>query len=131
LRRLASGEKLIPEAIHPAAILAVEGPALIEFLLDSGADVNAKSFSLDRNDRDVWMLGDKVGPSGETAVMDACRTGTRKTVELLLKMGAGKDLNDDYRKNALGYAKEVGRSDIIELLETFTSLKGSLPQCSM
>jgi hypothetical protein len=125
-QRLASGEKLIPEAINAAAIRTVDGPALIEFLLDSESDVNAKSFSLDRNDRDVWMLGDKAGPSGETALMAACRTGTRETVELLLKMGARKDLKDDYQKTALDYANEVGRSDIIELLETSTSLNGGL-----
>jgi ankyrin repeat protein len=126
-QRLASGEKLDPEAIHTAAIRAVDGPALIRFLLDSGADVNAKSFSLDRNDRDVWMLGDEAGPSGKIPLMAPCRTGTKETVELLLKMGARKDLKDDYQKTALDYAKEVGRSDTIELLENSTSLTGSLP----
>jgi ankyrin repeat protein len=98
------GEAL-PQAIHTAAIRAKDGPALIRFLLDSRADVNAKSVSLDGNDRDVWMLGDKAGPSGETALMAACRMGTWETVELFLKMGARKDLKDDYRKTALDYAK--------------------------
>jgi ankyrin repeat protein len=125
-QRLASGEKLIPEAVRAAAIRAVDGPALVEFLLDAGADVNAKSFSLDRNNRDVWMLGDRAGSSEETALMALCGTETNETVELWLRKDARKDLKDDYWKAALDYAKEVGRSDIIELLENSTSPKDNI-----
>jgi ankyrin repeat protein len=99
---------------------------LVEFLLDAGADVNAKSFSLDRNNRDVWMLGDRAGSSEETALMALCGTETNETVELWLRKDARKDLKDDYWKAALDYAKEVGRSDIIELLENSTSPKDNI-----
>ena len=44
--------------------------------------MNAKSFSLVGTfDRDAIILGEKAGPSGETALMVACRYGTRETVE--------------------------------------------------
>jgi hypothetical protein len=48
------------------------------------------------------MLGDKEGSGGETALMALCRTGTKETVELLLRLDTRKGLKDDYWKTALG-----------------------------
>jgi hypothetical protein len=117
---LASGKEIDSGAIRAAATMSVNGPAAVEILLDAGVDVNAKSYSLGFN-RDAIILGEKGGgPSGETALMIACRYGTKETVEALLRGGARRRLRDDYGKNAWDRAKERGRSDIMDLLENFT-----------
>jgi hypothetical protein len=116
---LASGKEIDSGAIRAAARMSVNGPAAVEILLDAGVDVNAKSYSLGFN-RDAIILGEKAGPSGETALMIACRDGTRETVEALLKGGARRRLRDDYGKSAWDRAKGAGRSDIMQLLENFT-----------
>ncbi|KAF4630419.1 hypothetical protein G7Y89_g7722 [Cudoniella acicularis] len=118
---LASGKEIDSGAIRAAATMSVNGPAAIKILLDAGVDVNAKSFSLlGTFDKDAIILGERAGPSGETALMIACRYGTRETVEALLRGGARRRLRDDFGKSAWDRAKEAGRSDIMELLENFT-----------
>jgi hypothetical protein len=117
---LASGKEIDSGAIRAAATMSVNGPAAVEILLDAGVDVNAKSYSLGFN-RDAIILGEKGGgPSGETALMIACRYGTKETVEALLRGGARRRLRDDYGNSAWDRAKERGRSDIMDLLENFT-----------
>jgi hypothetical protein len=115
---LASGKEVDSGAILAAATMSVNGPAAVEILLDAGVDVNAKSFSVGW-DKEAIILRRKGDPSGETALMVACRCGTRETVEALLKGGAERHLRDDYRETAWDKAKEARRSDIMKLLENF------------
>ncbi|PMD31059.1 ankyrin [Hyaloscypha variabilis F] len=116
---LASGKEIDSEAIRAAASWPVNGPAAVELLLDAGVDVNAKGDSIGFS-RDAILLGEAGGgPSGETALMIACKYGTKETVEALLKGGARRSLRDDWGKRAWDRAKEHGRSDIMELLENF------------
>jgi ankyrin repeat protein len=126
-RLLEQGEKLFSGALHAAAKRERDGPALVAILLDAGVDVNAKSPSINMAsfDKDMIILGPSAFPSGETALMAACSEGTWETVDVLLRRGARRGLEDDYRKTAKDKAGKAGRKDIVELLENYTRAKSS------
>lgn len=115
---LALGKKIDSKAIHSAIMRAGDAPAAIKILLEAGVDVNARSLTL-LSCKDWFILGEETGPSGETALIAACRYGKRESVEALLRGGARRDLKDDYGKSAWDRAKEAGRSDIVELLDKY------------
>jgi ankyrin repeat protein len=48
--------------------------------------------------------------------MIAAGQGNQEAVDLLLRLGARKDLKDDVGKTALNYAVERGRTNVAQLL---------------
>lgn len=71
----------------------------IRFLLEKGADVNAK------------------GQYGVTALMKAAEGGRSENVKLLLEAGADVNAKDDAAETALVYAKERGYLEIVYILK--------------
>ncbi len=72
--------------------------AVVAYLLDQGADVNAPS------------------PNGTTALMMAVREGKASTVELLVKRGADVNRRNENNVSALDWAKRGNETAIAELL---------------
>ena len=54
---------------------------------------------------------------GATALLEATRMGWTDGVKLLLESGADKNIKDNYNLDALYYAKENNKKDIVRLLE--------------
>ena len=71
---------------------------MMKLLIDSGADVNAKTIK------------------GKTALMDAAFIGKADTVKLLLVMGADINAKDEEQNTALIYAAKRGTVDTIQAL---------------
>jgi uncharacterized protein len=89
---------------------------MVSLLLSYGANVNARSSSLDRD-------------SGATALMLAARSGDIQIAQMLLDNGADPNLKNKKGLNALDYArdsyyiKKSGDKELIKLLESITTLK--------
>ncbi|HUU16925.1 MAG TPA: ankyrin repeat domain-containing protein [Sedimentisphaerales bacterium] len=73
---------------------------LVQYLLDKGADINAK-------ERRGW-----------TPLHMASAAGQREIVELLISKGAALNVGDIRGGTALWYAKEQGNKEIVELLRS-------------
>jgi len=74
-------------------------PRMVTFLLDAGADVDAKS------------------PQGTTALMLAARHGDERTVSLLLERGANPTLTNPEGAIAADFARAAGRERLAVRLE--------------
>jgi uncharacterized protein len=61
-------------------------------------------------------LNTRAKGKGATVLMIAAGQGNQEAVELLLKLGARKDLKDISGKTATDYALERGRTNIARLL---------------
>jgi ankyrin repeat protein len=68
-------------------------------LLDAGADINAQEST-----------------KGWSALIWAAKRGHLESVDLLIRRGANSQLRDQDGKNALDWAKEIDRQDIMVLL---------------
>lgn len=85
------------QPIHAAA--ARRAAALIQALIDKGADPNAKQ------------------QSGYTPLHSAAQNGDSATVDVLLSAGADRSLRSDEGKTAADYARQAGHQEIARRLE--------------
>jgi ankyrin repeat protein len=75
---------------------------IVRFLLDKGADIEAKDVREGRN--------------GATVLCAVARFGNRSMAQLLLERGANITAKDDQGRTALHYATQDGRKDTVQLL---------------
>ncbi len=95
----AAGAEINPEGWTPLIYAAFEGhTAMVGFLLDEGADVDAQA------------------PNGVTALMAASRNGHLETVRLLLDRKADPELTNQAGAKALDWALAAGNTAIGGLL---------------
>ena len=117
----------------PSLFVAVHNDniALAEYLIDHGTNVNAK-FSSPSESGIVLQLapyvssiemvelliakGADVNAGPWTALHGAVEERRRDIVELLIRKGADVNAKDKEGKTALWYAKEIGHTEIVELL---------------
>ena len=109
-----------------------EGFELFKYFIDNNVDINkmgsnysaltcAASYAnynvvryLVENDIFVVDEFDKIG---QTALIEATQVEEIQMVELLLELGANKDIADSTGKTAYDYAVELGNEELIELLK--------------
>ena len=86
-------------ALHYAAT----GPQVqaVQMLLDRGARINAAA------------------PNGSTPLMMAAQYGPQASVELLLERGADRAQRTDKMLQAVDFARQAGRDDVVRMLERF------------
>ena len=100
---------------------AAESPAegrlqVMEFLLDSGADIDAVKWKHDEQSYAAFGLLE-LG----TALHYAAKNGHTDRVELLLQRGAKADVLDSTGKTALDLAQAYGRGNTAALLRSHSS----------
>ena len=83
-------------------------PEVVSLLLDHGADVDAR-----------WTKGPKwsQGPN-RTALQEGVINGHKDIVEVLLRYKADPKIKDNEGKTALDYARDSGRKEILQLLQS-------------
>ena len=97
---VASGAEINHSGWTPLAYAAFGGHAqVVEFLIDKGADVDARA------------------PNHATALMMAAKSGHAEVVKLLLEADADTDIKTADGITALKWAKESGHSKIKEMLQ--------------
>ena len=99
--------------LHGAATNAYRGGALVKFLLEHGASVNAKS----EDTAEVGFNG-PIAIGHITPLMDAAQMGGYESVEALLKAGADPNAMDVRNANALVFAVAVDHPNpkVVQLL---------------
>lgn len=84
----------------PLIMAAYSGSkSIMQKVIKNGADINYKN------------------AEGTTALLEATRMGWTDGVKLLLESGADKNIKDNYNLDALHYAKENNKKDIVRLLK--------------
>ncbi|KAG2212822.1 hypothetical protein INT46_008483 [Mucor plumbeus] len=91
--------------------------AVVQYLIDRGADVNAqRHHSADKSQA-------VAGATGSTALHVACANGCTKIVDLLLRNGAKINVKDKYGSRPVDVAAAKHHVEIVKLLETFGSMQ--------
>lgn len=113
---------------------------LIEFLIKAGADVNAKDFR--GYTVLMWFVGKEVevdmllkagavitinnqNEEGQTALIHACtenESTSPEVIAILIDAGADVNIEDNYGKRAIDYARENKKLEGTELLKRFEEL---------
>lgn len=97
--------------------------AVVQYLIDRGADVNAQRWSKKH-------VADKsqavAGATGSTALHVACANGCTKIVDLLLRNGAKINVKDKYGSKPIDVAAAKNHVEIVKLLDTFGSMQQML-----
>lgn len=97
--------------------------AVVQYLIDRGADVNAQRWSKKH-------VADKsqavAGATGSTALHVACANGCTKVVDLLLRNGAKINVRDKYGSRPIDVAAAKNHTEIVKLLDTFSSMQQML-----
>lgn len=97
--------------------------AVVQYLIDRGADVNAQRWSKKHSaDKSLAVPG----AIGSTALHMACAHGCIKIVDLLLRNGAKIHVKDKYGSKAVDLAAAKNHVEIVKLLETFGSMQQML-----
>lgn len=105
-----------------AALLLIEAGADLKSLNEM--DDNAATLASSLNDIKILNAILKKDPSvinkansnGKTALMEAARHGTKKTISILLTAGADKTLKNKNSQTALDIAKKAQNEDAVQLL---------------
>ncbi|KAI9274200.1 ankyrin repeat-containing domain protein [Sporodiniella umbellata] len=94
--------------------------AVVQYLIDRGADVNAQKWSKKHSTDKSQAVA---GATGSTALHVACANGCTKIVDLLLRNGAKIDVKDKYGSRPIDVAAAKNNSEIVSLLETFGAMQ--------
>ncbi|KAI8982218.1 ankyrin repeat-containing domain protein, partial [Mycotypha africana] len=94
--------------------------AVVQYLIDRGADVNAQKWSKKHS---VDKSQAVAGATGSTALHVACANGCTKIVDLLLRNGAKTNVRDKYSSRPVDVAAAKNHTEIVRLLETFESME--------
>ncbi|KAI8974329.1 ankyrin repeat-containing domain protein [Pilobolus umbonatus] len=97
--------------------------AVVQYLIDRGADVNAQRWSKKHSADKSQAVP---GAIGSTALHMACAHGCIKIVDLLLRNGAKIHVKDKYGSKAVDLASAKNHVEIVKLLETFGSMQQML-----
>jgi ankyrin repeat protein len=99
-RLVRAGAAVTRKGWSPIGYAAFQGHLeVVRFLLDSGADVDARA------------------PNQATPLMFAARNGHIEVARLLIERGADVDLKSDTGASAMVWAAERGNTDIMELIQ--------------
>ncbi|KAI8322160.1 hypothetical protein EDC96DRAFT_245948 [Choanephora cucurbitarum] len=94
--------------------------AVVQYLIDRGADVNAQRWSKKHSADKSQAVA---GAIGSTALHVACANGCTKIVDLLLRNGAKINVRDKYGSRPIDVAAAKNHTEIVKLLETFGSMQ--------
>lgn len=94
--------------------------AVVQYLIDRGADVNAQKWSKKHSTDKSQAVA---GATGSTALHVACANGCTKIVDLLLRNGAKIDVKDKYGSRPIDVAAAKNNVEIVRLLETFGAMQ--------
>ncbi|KAK4514082.1 p48 polypeptide of DNA primase [Mucor velutinosus] len=94
--------------------------AVVQYLIDRGADVNAQRWSRKHSADKSQAVA---GATGSTALHVACANGCTKIVDLLLRNGAKINVKDKYGSRPVDVAAAKHHVEIVKLLETFGSMQ--------
>ncbi|KAI8098360.1 ankyrin repeat-containing domain protein [Gilbertella persicaria] len=94
--------------------------AVVQYLIDRGADVNAQRWSKKHSTDKSQAVA---GATGSTALHVACANGCTKIVDLLLRNGAKINVRDKYGSRPIDVAAAKHHTEIVKLLETFGSMQ--------
>ncbi|KAI7898996.1 uncharacterized protein BX663DRAFT_522792 [Cokeromyces recurvatus] len=94
--------------------------AVVQYLIDRGADVNAQRWSKKHSTDKSQAVA---GATGSTALHVACANGCTKIVDLLLRNGARTNVRDKYGSRPVDVAAARNHIEIVKLLETFDSMQ--------
>ncbi|KAI7866911.1 uncharacterized protein EV154DRAFT_540982 [Mucor mucedo] len=97
--------------------------AVVQYLIDRGADVNAQRWS---KKHVVDKSQAVAGATGSTALHVACANGCTKIVDLLLRNGAKIHVKDKYGSRPIDVAAAKHHVEIVKLLDTFASMQQML-----
>ncbi|KAI8987382.1 hypothetical protein BDF20DRAFT_910012 [Mycotypha africana] len=89
--------------------------AVIQYLIDRGADVNIQKWSKKYSENKSQAVS---GATGSTALHVACANGCTKVVDLLLRNNARVDVKDKYGTSPLDIALAKHETEIVRLLKT-------------
>lgn len=87
--------------LHYAMYRQAANAEIFRLLIDRGAEIDA------RNDDD------------RTPLIVACKTGNHVAIDILLAAGADIQAQDGFGKTAMGYAIELGHSEIVIMLSGY------------
>ncbi|CAO3676292.1 unnamed protein product [Rhizopus stolonifer] len=94
--------------------------AVVQYLIDRGADVNAQKWSKKHSTDKSQAVA---GATGSTALHVACANGCTKIVDLLLRNGARIHVKDKYGLRPIDVAAAKNHAEIVKLLETFSAMQ--------
>ncbi|KAI8066370.1 ankyrin repeat-containing domain protein, partial [Gongronella butleri] len=94
--------------------------AVVQYLIDRGADVNAQRWSKKHSTDKSQAVA---GAIGSTALHVACANGCVRIVDLLLRNDASVHLKDKYGSRPIDIALAKHHTEIVKLLETFGALQ--------
>ncbi|KAG1144493.1 hypothetical protein G6F37_002207 [Rhizopus arrhizus] len=97
--------------------------AVVQYLIDRGADVNAQKWSKKHSADKSQAVA---GATGSTALHVACANGCTKIVDLLLRNGAKIDVKDKYGSRPIDVAAAKNHVEIVKLLDTFGSMQSMM-----
>ncbi|CAO3697939.1 unnamed protein product [Rhizopus microsporus] len=97
--------------------------AVVQYLIDRGADVNAQKWSKKHSADKSQAVA---GATGSTALHVACANGCTKIVDLLLRNGAKIDVKDKYGSRPIDVAAAKNHVEIVKLLETFGAMQAMM-----
>ncbi|ORX62034.1 ankyrin [Hesseltinella vesiculosa] len=98
--------------------------AVVQYLIDRGADVNAQRWSKKHSTDKSQAVA---GAIGSTALHVACANGCVRIVDLLLRNDASVHLKDKYGSRPVDVAIAKHHAEIVKLLEMFSVLQEETP----